>query len=166
MVFTFGRQIRRMGFFRGCKISEPLRLSVNCNAGPPFVLEEYNTNKTGFIAPVWFSDVLRISRGIHYAKVLQTVVVLIAVYVVDKAIRPLAMGKQPSKPMGFVNFSAIAYSDVLCAKIPRSVARFNCFGNSFAPCQNPDIGVVAKNGAEMFCDHSFNAYSKTTRCQA
>ena len=165
-MFTFGRQIRRMGFFRGCKISEPLRLSANRNAGSPFVLEKYHADKTGFIAPIWFSDVLRVSRGVYYAKVLQTVVVLIAVYVVNKTFRPFAMRKQPSKPMGFVNFSAIAYSDVLCAKISRGVSRLNCFGNSFAPRQNPGIGVVAKNGAEMFGGHSFNAYSKTTGCQA
>jgi len=165
-VLTFSRQIRLMGFFRGCKISEPTRFSVDRNARSPFLLKEYNADKPRLIAPVWFSDILRIARGVHYTKIVQTIVMFVSVYMVNKAVGPFTMRKQPSKPMRFVNFSAVTYGDVFCAKISRNVTLLNCFRNSFAPRQNPGFGAIAKNGAEMFCGHDFNAYSKTIRCQA
>lgn len=165
MMFTLSLYIRLMRFFGGGEITQPVRFAVYGDAGAPFVLEKYDAYKAGFIPAVRAADILRVSRWIYHAKVAQAVVMFIAVYVVNKTVRPFTMRKQPSKPMRFVNLSAVADSDIFRGKITRGVARLNCFGNPFAPRQKPGFWAVAKSGAEMFCGHSANTYLKIIRGQ-
>jgi hypothetical protein len=91
---------------------------------------------------------------------------LVAVYVVNKAVRPFAVRKQPRQPVRFVNFSAIADSNICRGKIARDVVRLNRFGNSFAPRQKSRFRAVVKDGLKMVYVHVFNVYPKTTGSQA
>ena len=166
MVLALGLDIRLMRFFRRKEIAKPTGFAVDGNACAPLILEKDNANKPRFVTAIRAADILRISGWADYAKIAQSVIMLIAVYMVNKTSRPFTMRQQPRKSVRFVNFSAIAYSDVSSGEVTGDVTRLDSFGNSFAPHQNPCFGVVAENGAEMFGGHDFNAYLKTTGGQA
>lgn len=166
MEFALGLDIRLMRLFRRKIIAKPMRFAVDGNACPPFILERDNADKPRFITAIRAPNVLRVSSWIDYAKIAQSIIMFIAVYVVDKTLRPFSVRQQPRKPMRLVNFSAIADSNVFSGKVTGGVTRFDSFGNSFVPHQKPCFGVVTENGAEMFGGHAFNAYLKTTGGQA
>ena len=166
MVLALGLDIRLMRFFRRKEIAKPTGFAVDGNACAPLILEKDNANKPRFVTAIRAADILRISGWADYAKIAQSIIMFIAVYVVDKTLRPFSVRQQPRKPMRLVNFSAIADSDVFSGKVARGVARLNGLGNSFAPRQKPCFRVVAKNGLKMFGGHVFNAYPKTTGGQA
>ena len=166
MELALGLDIRLMRLFRRKIIAKPMRFAVDGNACPPFILERDNADKPRLITAIRAPNVLRVSSWIDYAKIAQSIIMFIAVYVVDKTLRPFSVRQQPRKPMRLVNFSAIADSDVFSGKVACGVARLNGLGNSFAPRQKPCFRVVAKNGLKMFGGHVFNAYPKTTGGQA
>ena len=166
MMFTFSLYVHLMRFFGRGKVAQPMCFAADRYVGAPFVLIKYDAHKTRLVSAIRFSDVFRVSSLVHYAKVAQAIVMLVAVYVVNKAVRPFAVRKQPRQPVRFVNFPAITDSDIFCCKVARNVVRFNRFGNPFAPRQKPCFRVVAKNGLKMFGGHVFNAYPKTTGGQA
>ena len=166
MDLALGLDIRLMRLFRRKIIAKPMRFAVDGNACPPFILERDNADKPRLITAIRAPNVLRVSSWIDYAKIAQSVIMLIAVHMVDKTLRPFSVRQQPRKPMRFVDFSAITDSDVFSGKVARNVAWLNSFGNSLLPCQKTSFRVVAKDGAQMFSDHAFNAYLKTTKGQA
>jgi hypothetical protein len=166
MMFTFSLYVHLMRFFGRGKVAKPMCFAADSYACAPFVLKKYNTHKSRLVSAVRFSDVFRVSSLVHYAKVAQTVVMFVAVYVVNKAVRPFAMRKQPRQPVRFVNLPTITDSNIWRGKITRDVVGFNRFGNPFAPRQKPCFRAVVKDGLKMFYSHVFNVYSKTTGSQA
>ena len=166
MMVTFSLYVHLMRFFWRRKIAQPMCFAADSYACAPFVLEKYNTHKARLVPAVRFSDVFRISSLVHYAKIAQAIVMLVAVYVVNKAVRPFAVRKQPCQSVCLVNFSAVTDSNICRGKIARDVVRFNRFGNPFAPRQKSRFRAVAKDGLKMFYNHVFNVYSKTTGSQA
>jgi len=163
---TFSLYVHLMRFFGRRKIAQPMRFAADSYARSPFVLEKYNAHKPRLVSTIRFSDVFRVSSLVHYAKVAQAIVLLVAVYVVNKAVRPFAVRKQPRQPVRFVNFPAIANSNIRSCEVARNVVRFDRFGNSFAPCQKPRFRAVVKDGLKMIYIHVFNVYLKTTGSQA
>lgn len=163
---TFSLYVHLMRFFGRRKIAQPMRFAADSYARAPFVLEKYDAHKARLVPSVRFADVFRISRFIHYTKIAQAIVMFVAVYMVNKTVRPFAVRKQPSQPVRFVNLPAIADSNIRSRKVARDVVRFNRFGNSFAPCQKPRFRAVVKDLLEMFYVHVFNVYPKTTGSQA
>jgi hypothetical protein len=166
MMVTFSLYVRLMRFFGCRKIAQPMCFAADSYACAPFVLEKYNTHKSRLVSAIRFSDVFRISSLVHYAKIAQAIVMFVAVYMVNKAVRPFAVRKQPRQPVRLVNFSAIADSNICRGKIARDVVRLNRFGNSFAPRQKSRFRAVAKDGLKMVYVHVFNVYPKTTGSQA
>jgi len=165
-MLTFSLYVHLMRFFGRRKIAQPMRFAVDSYVCAPFVLKKYDAHEARLVSAVRFSDVFRISSFIHYTKIAQAVVMFVAVYVVNKTIRPFTMRKQPSQPVRFVNLPAIADSNIRSRKVARDVVRFNRFGNSFAPCQKPRFRAVVKDQLKMFYVHVFNVYPKTTGSQA
>ncbi len=143
-----------------------MRFAADSYARAPFVLKKYDAHKARLVPSVRFADVFRISSFIHYTKIAQAVVMFVAVYVVNKTIRPFTMRKQPSQPVRFVNLPAITDSNIRSRKVARNVVRFDRFGNSFAPCQKPRFRAVVKDRLKMLNVHVFNVYLKTTGSQA
>ena len=166
MVLTLGLDIRLMRLFWRKKIAKPMGFAVDSNTCAPLMLKKNDPDKSRFVAAIRAANILRVSSWIDYAKIAQSVIMLIAVHMVDKTLRPFSVRQQPRKPMRFVDFSAITDSDVFSGKVARNVAWLNSFGNSLLPCQKTSFRVVAKDGAQMFSDHAFNAYLKTTKGQA
>lgn len=165
-MFTLSLYVHLMRFFGRGKVAQPMCFAANSYVGAPFVLKKYNAHKPRLVSTIRFSDVFRVSRLVHYAKVAQAIVLLVAVYVVNKTVRPFAVRKQPRQPVRFVNFPPITNSNIRSREVARDVVRFYRFGNSFAPCQKPRFRAVVKDGLKMIYIHVFNVYLKTTGSQA
>ena len=168
MVLPLGIKISLMRLFGGDVVAYAPRFPVHGYACAPFILEAYDTHKTRFVSPVRFTDVLRISIWHHYAKVINSVIMLIAVYVIYQTVRPFAVRKQPGKPMRFVNFTFIPYRDVN-AGVSRKIASLHGFGNAADPRKRACACVVAQNILKVVKSkfaHASYIYPEVTGSQA
>lgn len=144
MKFTFSHQIGFVRFLGGFKIPEPTRLSFVRYVCAPFTLEKNNAHKSGFVAFIWLSNVLRISSFVHYTKINKSVVVFDAVDVVNQTVRPLAGHVKPSQSMGLVHLAFYAYRAVANAFLyaTRNCACFNTARGVYAPRKRPRVRIV------------------------
>jgi len=168
MVSTFRHQIRLMRFLGRFKIAEPMRFTAYGDTSAPFVLEKYHANKTGFVPSIRLADILRVSGGVYHTKIAQTVIVLVAIYMVNKAVRPVSVSKKPRKSVRFVYSTFIAYCDIWCRKIACFIASFDRARRTGEPHQIARFGVVMKDGAKMFSgyvSHGVNIYPKIIKGQ-
>ena len=169
MMFALGLDISLMRLFRRKEIAKPMGFAGYGYAGAPFTLKTYYADKPRLVSTVRPSDVLRVSSWINYAKVAKSIIVFVAVYMVDKTFRPLAVRQQPRNTMGLIYFPFIAYSDVRGGKVSRFIADFNRARRSCNPRKAARVRVILKNGTEMLSSnvgHDLNVYPKTTRGQA
>ena len=94
MVLAFCFKVDLVRFFWSAIVAKPFRFSVYGHTGTPLVLKPNNTHKAGFVSPVGFADVLRISVGEYVSKVRNSVVGLISVNMVNKT-RPRSIKIKP-----------------------------------------------------------------------
>jgi hypothetical protein len=155
MKSTFSGQIRFVRFFGGFKIPEPMRLAFVRYVCAPLVLKKYNSHETRLVAPVWFSDVLRIARFVYNSKVGKSVIVLNAINMVNKALGPFAGHVQPCQSMRFVNGAFVANGAVANAffAAPRYVAFSHALGRAYFPRKDARIWTVGQNFAKFIDSH-------------
>jgi len=168
MMFALGIQVRLMSRFGRQIISKPLSFVVNCNVCPPFVLKPNHAKKSGFIAPVWFPNVLRIAISGYNSQIAQPVVIFSPVDVVNKAIRPFAVRVQPSKSVGFINFAFNAYRNVSkLVRIARSIANLYRFARTNNPCKDASVFVIREHLAKFICgDVGFGHFAAPVKAQS
>ena len=168
-MFALGLDISLMRLFRRKEVAKPMGFAGYGYAGAPFTLEMYHADKPRFVSAVRAPDILRVSGWVNYAKIVKSIVMLIAIYVVDKALRPFAVCQQPRNTMGLIYFPFIAYSDIRGRKVSSFIADLNRARRPCNPREAARVRVVMKNGTEMLSSnvgHDLNVYSKTTRGQA
>ena len=155
MKFTFSNQICFVRFFGGFKIPEPMRFAFVRYACAPLILKKYDAHKTRLIAPIWFSDVLRIACFVYNSKIGKSVIIFDAINVVDKAIRPFAGHVQPRQSVRFVNGTFVANGAVADAffAAPRYIAFLHAFGRAYFPRKKTRIRTVRQNFAKFIDSH-------------
>jgi len=171
MVHTLCNKIGFMRLFRRIVVSYAACLFLYRYACAPFILKFNDANKTRFVAFIGLSDVLRISVFKHFTKILKSVIVFYAVYVVYVLHRPRTCNVEPRQPMRLVDIAVDPYRYVANAFFAASsgISDMNAFSNAFAPRKQTCLRVVIKNLTKTVCGKFWhfvscsnaNTYAKT-----
>ena len=139
--------------------------AVHHNLNQPFVLVFANTKKSRFISLGWFTHVLKITKSRNFAEIFKTVVLFVAVFVINVKQRLLSGHVQPRKtmsqsflvvdgnrPVACIGWTTCTFADKIGAavmRLPNKFARFR---------------VVVKNGSEIVSgNHEFQFTIGTTK---
>lgn len=151
MKLSLQNQIRFMSRFRSVKPGLTVTHAVCHKLHNPFTLVPANTEKPDFVGFSGFAHVLKVAEPRHLAQIAETVVALIAVYMVNMLRRPFASYISPRKAMRELLSVIDSYSPV-ARRLRRSGWPPYKIRSLFMlnPCKKPRIGVVMERRAQMF----------------
>lgn len=176
MILTFCFQVDLMRFFRSAVVAKPFGFSVDGHAGAPFVLKPNDAHKPRFISPIRFTDVLRVAVRKNISKIDNSIVRFVAVNVVNKPFRPIAVCVQPCQTMRFVHASRDADGNVPNPFFNASsnITSFDGFAGPRSPGKNTCVSVIIKRMFKLFNGQhhqappvmSMNVITPTIKAQA
>ena len=85
--------------FRRIESALPYPFAVRHNLNQPLSLVQTHAQKTGLVCLSWVPHVLQIAKTINFAQVFKSIVLLVAVYVIDVFTRPFTRHVQPRQTM-------------------------------------------------------------------
>jgi len=98
-MFSLGFQVCLVRFFWSVKAAFAKAFSVVHDLHQPFALMSAHPKKTRGVGFFWFPHVLQISKSSYFSKILKTIVLLVAIFVVNMIGRKTSGHVQPSKPV-------------------------------------------------------------------
>ena len=163
-MFSLGFQVCLMRFFGCVKATFAKTFSVAHDLHQPFSLMGAYSKKTRRVGFRWFSHILQIFGSSDLSKILKTIVLFVAIFVVNMVFGKISGHVQPSKPVSqhffvvdgnrpvpHVGWASGNFSD----KIRAAFVGY--------PHKNSGVRVVGKNGFDMVrCNHD----SEFTICLA
>jgi len=98
-MFSLNFQVCLVRFFWSVKATFTKAFSVVHDLHQPFSLMSAHPKKTGGVGFFWLPYVLQISKSSYFSKILKTIVLLVAIFVVNMIGRKTSGHVQPSKPV-------------------------------------------------------------------
>jgi hypothetical protein len=157
MMFTFGFNIGLMSLFRGIKPTKQGLRAISANSCSVSLAISKSRNAkvlARFVAIMLFALILNVSSRSNISQIVKTVVLGIAVYMVNIVFRPFASHVKPSKAAGSVsNFVDPNNSVSIWTNVSGLCAGNDFSASLFCPRKGPGFRAVVKRLAEMFkCD--------------
>ncbi len=153
-MFTFGFKINLMRLFWGIKPTKQRlhAISANSCSVSPAIFKSRNTKIfAGLVPAVLFTLVLNIFSRSNISQVIKTIVLGIAVYMVNIIFRPFAGDIKPSKTACSVLSSVNPNNSVsIWTNVSSLCARNHFSASLFRPRKSPGFRAVIKRLAEMF----------------
>jgi len=163
-MFSLGFQVCLVRFLWSVKATFAKSFSVVHDLHQPFSLVGAHPKKTRHVGFCWFSYVLQIFGSSDLSKILKTIVLFVAIFVVNMIFGKISGHVQPSKPVGqyffvfdgnrpvpHVGWTSSNFSDKIWATLVRR------------PLENAGCRIVGQDRFDMVrCNHD----SEFTICLA
>ncbi len=157
-MYSFQSDISLMRFFGRIKAALANAFAVNHNLDSPFSLMSGHTQKTGFTGFCCYAHILQVTAPRYFSKIIESIVLLISVFVVNMTGRKRSGFIQPCETMR-EHFS-IVNSDGPIACVCWTARKFADKIRSAIvslPDKKPCVWVVLKDSAKMVSgNHEFD----------
>jgi hypothetical protein len=133
-------------------------LAISHDLHPPFSLVRANTQQPNFVSHGGFSHVLQIAKPTNFSKVVKSIVLSVAVNVINVVSRPLTSHVQPRQPMRQPFLIVDSYSPIACIHGAAGAFADKIWAACVAfPHKLSSVGVVLKNRSKMVSgSHEFD----------
>ena len=151
-MFSFGFQVRLMRFFGRVKTAFADALAVRHDLHSPLSLVRRHAQKARLVALRWAAHVLQVDKTINVAQICKTIVLLVAVYVINVFRRPFACHMQPRQTVR-QSFLIVDYDGPVAGACgaPRTLTDQIRSAAMRFPHKHACVGVVVKNCAYVVC---------------